>query len=595
MPAESGSGGAGAQGGGATNQPVPAGPTAPAARDGGQTAFGMSGASEFGLPPMASLAPLESMAPLTWLPAGAARQPPEPDSAEQARFEAAAGDAFYLQGQFRAALYRFEEAVALRPAEPEYHYKLARAARRAEEPRRVEAHLLEAVRLGPDFAPGHNALGLWYRETGRVEAALRHTSAALALEPDNSDFAVTRASVLSAAGQARAALELLEPLVADGTPGLWPAWLYAQVAPKLGGEHESRAAAAVRRALGAAGLSAEGRRSLHFAAAALLDKMGRYDEAFDHARQGNETFHRPHDPAAQSEFVDRRISYFTPGRLDALPRATHMSRRPVFIVGMPRSGTSLVEQILASHPQVFGAGELTTLARIAASVDDADWCEGQPYPQCLDALTVRRANRLAAEYLSVIDALDKDATYVTDKMPLNVLGLELVELLLPGSRVVHCVRDPIDTCLSCYLTGFAAANEFSFDLGHLGAYYRDYRRLADHWKKVLSLPMLEVRYQDVVFDTEEEVRRMLDFLELPWDERCLNFYENPRRVATASEEQVRRPVYTSSVGRWKNYEKHLPELLQALGRRTGPGDGGAGARAARPSPTARGPAYAGLY
>jgi tetratricopeptide (TPR) repeat protein len=552
----------------------------------------MAAGSEFGLPPMASFAPLASMAPLTWLP-GAARQA-EPDAAEQARFEAAAGDAFYLQGQFRAALYRFEDAVALRPGEREYHYKLARAARRAEEPRLVEPHLLEAVRLDPDYAPAHNALGLWYRESGRLDEALRHTSAALALEPANADFAVTRASVLSSAGQARAAWDLLRPLVADETPGLWPAWLYAQVAPKLGREHEERAAAVVRRALGAPGLSADAQRSLHFAAAALLDKMGRYDEAFDHARRGNETFRLPHDPAAQTEFVDRRIRYFTPARLKALPRATHTSRRPVFIVGMPRSGTSLVEQILASHPQVYGAGELTTLARIAASVNDADWCEGQPYPECLDALTVRRANRLAAEYLSAIDALDKDATYVTDKMPLNVLGLELVQLLLPGSRVIHCVRDAIDTCLSCYLTGFSVANEFTFDLAHLGAYYRDSARLVAHWKKVLSLPVLEVRYQDVVLDTEEETRRMLEFLDLPWDERCLRFYENPRRVATASEDQVRRPVYTSSIGRWKNYERHLPDLLQALGRRPA-GEGGAGPRAARPSPTARGPAFAGLY
>jgi hypothetical protein len=179
-------------------------------------------------------------------------------------------------------------------------------------------------------------------------------------------------------------------------------------------------------------------------------------------------------------------------------------------------------------------------------------------------------------------------------MPLNVLGLELVELLLPGSRVIHCVRDAIDTCLSCYLTGFSVANEFSFDLAHLGHYYRDYRRLVTHWKKVLSVPVLDVRYEDVVFDTEEQVRRMLEFLDLPWDERCLRFYENPRRVTTASEDQVRRPVYATSVGRWKNYERHLPQLLAALGR-GGTGGGGPAARTSRPSTTARGPAMVGLY
>ena len=588
MPAESGSDADGAR------KQDPAGGAGAAPGGAPAPEFGMGGAPEFGLPPMAPMAPLAGG--LSWLPAGGAGHPQGPGADEQARFEAAAGDAFYQQGQFRAALYRFEEAVALRPGVSEYHYKLARAARRAEQPQSVEPHLLEAVRLDPAFAPAHNALGLWYRESGRLDEALRHTAAALAREPDNPDYAVTRASALAAAGRAADAWEVLRPLVAVESPGLWPAWLYAQIATKLGRQHEDAAVATVRRALDAPDLWPDARRSLHFAAAALLDRTGRYDEAFTHARLGNETFGRPHDPAAQTEWVDRRVRYFTPARLDALPRATHKSRRPVFIVGMPRTGTSLVEQILASHPQVYGAGELTTLARIAASFNDADWCEGQPYPECLDALTVRRANRLAAEYLSAMEALDRDATYVTDKMPLNVLGLELVELLLPGSRVIHCVRDAIDTCLSCYLTGFSVANEFSFDLSHLGHYYRDYRRLVDHWKKVLSVPILDVRYQDVVLDTEEQARRMIEFLELPWDDRCLRFYENSRRVATASEDQVRRPVYTSSIGRWKNYEKHLGELLAALGRgRVAPTGGGPAPRSSRPGTTARGPAFAGLY
>ena len=574
MPAESGSG---ADQGGQEKAPDRRAAQQPAPFD-----VGMAGPVEFGLPPIISVAPVD------WTAAG-------PDAAELARGEAAAGDAFYAQGQYRAALYRFREAVALRPAEAQYHYKLARAARRAEEPQSVEPHLLEAVRLDPRHAAAHNALGLWYRESGRTDEALRHTAEALALEPDNGDFAVTRASVLSAAGQAQGAIQLLRPLVASRDPGLWPAWLYAQVAPKLGNGHEQLAVGAVDRALAAPGLAAEAARALHFAAAALLDKMGRYDDAFAHARRGNETFARPHDPAAQTEWVNRRIRYFTKERLRALPRATLRSRRPVFIVGMPRSGTTLVEQILASHPQVYGAGELTALAKIAASIQDADWCEGQPYPECLDALTVRRANRLATEYLSVIESLNQGAAYVTDKMPLNVMGLELVELLLPGCRVIHCMRDPVDTCVSCYLTGFAAANEFSFDLAHLGHYYRDYRRLVDHYKRVLALPVLEVRYEDVVFDVEEQARRLLEFLDLPWDDRVLRFYENPRRVATASEDQVRRPIYTSSIGRWKNYEKHLPQVLAALGRGRAAGTTGAAPRSSRPSTTARGPAFAGLY
>ena len=564
-------------------------------------AFGQGvGAPEYGMAPVFSLQPMQ------WLPAGAGAGAGgalgENEAAEQARFEAGAGDAFYEQGQFHAALYRLREAVRLRPGEADYHYKLARAARRAEDPKSVEPHLLEAVRLDPKHAAAHNALALWYRESGDFEAALRHSGAAAEAEPRNIDYAVTRASVLSAAGRPQEAWELVAPVVDVPAPALWPAWIYSQVAPKLGREHEERAAAVLERALAAPGLVPEGRRTLHFAAAGLLDKTGRYDEAFAHARAGNATAPRPYDPLRHSEWVGRRINYFTRERLGALPRATHTNRRPVFVVGMPRAGTSLVEQMLASHPQIHGAGELTALNKIAAAVQDADWCEGQPYPECLDSLTVRRANRLAAEYLSEIESLNKDAVYVTDKMPLNALTLELVELLLPGCKVIHCLRDPIDTCLSCYLTGFSVSNEFTNDLAHLGAYYRDYRRLVDHWRKVLALPVLEVRYEDVVFDTEGQARRMLEFLDLPWDERCVRYYENRRRVATASEEQVRRPIYTSSIGRWKHYEKYLGELLEALGRprpggqTTGtPPGSGASSRVSRPSPTVRGPAFAGLY
>jgi hypothetical protein len=150
-------------------------------------------------------------------------------------------------------------------------------------------------------------------------------------------------------------------------------------------------------------------------------------------------------------------------------------------------------------------------------------------------------------------------------MPGNLFGLGLAEVLLPGARVIHCVRNPLDTCLSCYMTYFAFGNEFSSDLSHLGAYYRDCRRMMEHWRRVLGLRILDVRYEDVVLDAEGQTRRMLEFLDLPWDDRCLRFHENARRVGTASNEQVRRPLYASSIGRWKHYEHHLTDLIAALG------------------------------
>jgi hypothetical protein len=310
---------------------------------------------------------------------------------------------------------------------------------------------------------------------------------------------------------------------------------------------------------------------LHFAASSLLDRLGRYGEAFEQARLANEILRASsprHDPQGHSQWVARKVEYFSRDRVESLPRATHDSRRPIFVVGMPRSGTSLVEQILGCHPSVHPGGELQSLRLVAKNSADADWAAGESYPAHFDDLSLTRANRLAAQYLSELEAVDQSAAHVTDKQPLNFLILDMVELLFPRSRVIHCVRGPLDTCLSCYTTNFEVTNAFKFDLGHLGAFYRDYQRLMEHWKRVLTVRVLDVRYEDLVLDTRGQVERMLEFLELPWDDRCMRYYESERTVKTASIDQVRKPIYTSSIGRWKHYEQHLAPLIAALGSST---------------------------
>jgi Flp pilus assembly protein TadD len=486
-----------------------------------------------------------------------------------------AGKVALAKGDFDAAVSLLRRAVALRPAEPEYHLQLAIAADKGGQDDLVEPHALESIRLAPTVAAPHYVLAAWHYRHGRLGPAASSIEAAAALAPDDRLVAVSRGSILLAAGKPREAWEAMRAFAEAEVPDRWIASLCARAAGAVG--QEEQALAVVGRALRASGLSdrPDGRPMLHFAMSALLDKLGRYDEAFGHARTANDAVRaavRPHDAEAHSEWVTNKIRYFTRRRLKSLPRATHDNRRPVFIVGMPRSGTSLVEQILACHPQVHGAGELNALRQIARGSSGSDWSEGATYPEALDGLSITRANRLAQQYLSAAGAgIDSAAggpeiTGVTDKQPLNFLLLDLVELLFPHCRIIHCVRNAIDTCLSCYLTNFEQCNEFKFDLAHLGGYYRDYRRLMEHWKKVLTVPVLEVRYEDVVLDAEGQTNRMLEFLNLPWDERCMRPHESDRRVRTASLDQVRRPIYTSSINRWKHYEKHLGELIAALGR-----------------------------
>ena len=495
---------------------------------------------------------------------------PPVDAATRAGLEAEKGAAAMARGDFAAAVDFYRRAVTLRPAEANYHLQLGVAADKAGRDEWVEAPLLAAIRLNASDPWPHYVLSAWHYRHGRIDHALEHSERAMALSPGDRVICVSRASILLAAGKGREAWDLLEPFAAANVPDRWVAQLAARAAPAAGREED--ALWAIERALLAPGLGdgPDGKPLLHFAAATLLDRLGRADEAFGHARAGNELVRNltpRHDPAAHSEWISSKIRYFTRKRLKSLPRATLDTHKPVFIVGMPRSGTSLVEQILSCHPQVHGAGELNALRVIARDASGADWSEGAAYPAALDGLSLATANRLARQYLASTGA-PNGVTYVTDKQPLNFQLLDLVELLFPECHVIHCVRNPLDTCLSCYLTNFQESNAFKYDLGHLGAYHRDYRRLMEHWKKVLNVPILEVRYEDVVLDAEGQTRRLLEFLNLPWDDRCLRYYENNRQVRTASLDQVRRPIYTTSIGRWKHYEKHLGELITALGRPT---------------------------
>jgi hypothetical protein len=236
---------------------------------------------------------------------------------------------------------------------------------------------------------------------------------------------------------------------------------------------------------------------------------------------------------------------------------------------MPRSGTTLVEQILSSHPAVYGAGELKDIGELANSLPGMIGTN-KPFPQNIALLTRVHLDRLATTYLDRLRELSPDALRVTDKM-LGFIYLGLIELILPGARVIHCVRDPQDTCLSAYFQDFSESHPYAYDLHNLGVYYSGYRRIMNNWKNVLiNVRMMEVSYEELVRNQEAVSRRMIDFCDLPWDDRCLQFHENRRYVATASYDQVRQPMYRSSVGRWKNYERHLNKLKAALALQPGP-------------------------
>jgi hypothetical protein len=308
------------------------------------------------------------------------------------------------------------------------------------------------------------------------------------------------------------------------------------------------------------------RKNLHFTAADVLDKLQQYDSAFEHYKTGNDIGNtHSYDRKSYISQIDMIINNFTPDYFSRSPQSNIIDSRPVFIIGMPRSGTSLTEQILATHPCVYGAGEMDILDKIAKDMfnNTNDFTDSRSSLPILD-LDVLNTN--AAHYLKHIDSLSSSAKIITDKMPHNFYHLGIIQLLFPGARIIHITRDPLDNGLSIFLQNFSHGHTYSNDLFNIGTHYYHYLRLMKHWRKVISLPLLEITYEQLVNNQKELTQKLLNFCNLEWCDDCLEFYKQKRNVYTASYNQVRQPMYKNSIGRWRNYENHISALKKGLMR-----------------------------
>jgi hypothetical protein len=314
-------------------------------------------------------------------------------------------------------------------------------------------------------------------------------------------------------------------------------------------------------------LPSEQQMYLHFAAGKALDDIGLADEAFAHFAKGNALKQKtmPQNEAGFLRLFERIKAVFTPDLVERWRGAGCPSERPIFVLGMPRSGTTLVEQILAAHPAVAGRGELMHFGQ---AVDGLSRQLQRPggFPEIAAELHGRAFEALGENYIARIDPDIKSELRVTDKLPSNFLFLGLIRLALPEAKIVHVRRDPRDTCLSCFFQLFDGQSNRIYDLGELGRYYRAYASLMQHWRQVLGEgSFLDVQYEDLIAEPDAQARRLLEYCGLPWDERVLGFHRAARAVRSASAGQVREPLYASAVGRWRAYEKHLTPLINALG------------------------------
>jgi hypothetical protein len=310
-------------------------------------------------------------------------------------------------------------------------------------------------------------------------------------------------------------------------------------------------------------LSLEEQIDLHFALGKAYADLGADTQSFRHLLEGNALMRRriPYDEAKALDWLARMRRVFTSELMREKEGLGDPSAVPIFILGMPRSGTTLIEQILASHPKVFGGGELRDMSAVADTIHGAN---GTAVPEAIPDMSGERLRQSGADYVRRIRRRAPESERITDKMPGNFALAGLIHLALPNARIIHACRDLRDTAFSCFSLLFARGYGFSYDLAELGSYCRAYQELMTHWHRVMPGAILDVHYEQVVDNLEQEARRIIDYCGLPWNEACLDFHQTERSVRTASAAQVRQPIYHSSIGRWRRHEIRLRPLLQAL-------------------------------
>jgi len=500
----------------------------------------------------------------------------------------AEGESCLDSGDYARAIGIYEDLSNFSPHRAKALLGLGLALRNLGRYTEAETQWRSALKLAPDDAVIHNHLGQLLHLQGRTPEAQQSLRRALALAPDYIDATINLATSLVYTKQLRTAEELFSRvlrLAADypealiglasiaeregrfvdaevllrrvletrsDTPLIWTSLISLR---KMTAADRPWLEGAERQA--AQRLPSMYEAMLRFAIGKFHDDVGDYPAAFENFRRANELFKAlapPYNPDGHRRFVDDLVRVYTPSSITPTPPGASPSRTPVLIVGMMRSGTTLAEQILASHPAIKGAGELAFWSQTVRE-HEAELRAAPPDENL--------RKQVADAYLRTLATYSTDARYVIDKAPVNADYLGIIHSVFPNARFIYLRRNPIDVCLSCYFQRFPPSLNFTMDLSDLARYYREHHRLMTHWRTVLPTgTLLDLPYEALVADPEGWTRRMLEFLELDWDARCLDFHQTQRVVATASAWQVRQKMYRSSVERWRNYEAFIGPLLE---------------------------------
>ena len=462
------------------------------------------------------------------------------------------------EGSIEDAIKAYEQALAIQADDVVTLTKLGESLQNFGQPQKALKCLEQALNLDPDHAVARDIRATVLMEAGRAREAVVHLEQTVDDEPGNTEAHVSLSAALMALGQADLAAELLERHLAT-RPDCCALYHYiAMINPK------QKFVPAIEKLIGNPKRSDSDAVYCHLALGNISRSSKSFDQAFDQFLKAN-TLHRKsfaYDPSENSRAVDKLIRVYSKRFIRRKHQFGSASELPVFILGMPRSGSSLVEQVIASHPLVHGAGELQTMPAVTYSITQ-QLRYAKPYPECMSLIDRKLIDENSARYLQELELHCLTAERIVDKLPGNFLRIGLIKTLFPNARIIDCQRNPLDNCVSLFFHFFPNQTH-AFELTELGQYYLDYQRLMSHWHKLFPGEIFTVQYEDLVLNQEKVSRQLIDYLGLNWDEKCLDFQNNERVVLTSSSSQVRRPIYNNSIDRWRRYEKHLQPLIEVL-------------------------------
>ena len=465
-------------------------------------------------------------------------------------------------GRYRMATRLLRNAVKLAPNFFGAWTDLARALLECEEFEECEEVIEQAIRLEPELAYPRMLLGNLFSKAGHYEKAADAFRTALDKQPDHGGSLAGLGNALKTIGEQEEAIERYRAAIRS-FPAFGEAWW--SLANLKTFRFSDEEIAVMEHHVDDASLIDETRVNLNYALGKAYEDRGDYADAFSRYSRGAQ-IRRPHenyDPV-QTEFIhDQIIETITPEFLAANEGVGDPDPAPIFIVGLPRSGSTLVEQILASHSQVDGTHELPDLPRVVTSISQQR-LGGKTYPLGLAEMRPEQFRDLGEQYIQSTQRHRGDSPYFTDKMPNNFASIGLLQLILPNATIINARRHPLDSCMGSFKQLFYKGQAFTYDLVELGEYYLEYDRIMTWWHELLPGKVLDVHYEQMVANQEHETRRLISHCGLPWEDACLEFYKTDRAVNTASSEQVRQPIYSKSVNSWRRFEKELQPLIEVL-------------------------------